>query len=254
MMRQYAGKLLICMVFATVSLLAQETERGPDSSADTKVPGVTVLAIPGKPFSGVDNIEWTRISEGGVAITKHLQAVLARDSQGRVYREHHRFVPGNLQEHSPITYVSITDPTTRTRMACYIQTYVCNLYGYTPEATVHTAAIGSIDNGARYRTRESLGTDQFEGLDVTKSREVTTTRAGAIGNDRDLVETREFWYSEAIQTNLKIIRNDPVTGKQMVYITDISLSEPNPELFRVPVGYRVRDLRQRVRNAPIDIP
>jgi hypothetical protein len=72
---------------------------------------------------------------------------------------------------------------------------------------------------------------------------VTTTRAGAEGNDRDLIETREFWYSEALQTNLKIVRSEPLAGKQTVYTTGISLSEPNPDWFRIPLGYKVHDMR-----------
>jgi hypothetical protein len=88
-----------------------------------------------------------------------------------------------------------------------------------------------------------LGTDELQGLEVIGSREVTTTRAGAVGNERDLVETREFWYSEALQTNLKILRIDPLKGRQLVFVTNISLSEPNPELFKVPIGYTVHDLR-----------
>jgi hypothetical protein len=248
-MRLYAGKFLIAAVLAAASLSAQEPESGPDGSAKTTVPGVTILAVPGRPFSGIDNIEWTRTGDDGSTVTKHLQAQLARDSQGRVYREHHRFIAGNSQERSPMTYISISDPITRTRMTCYLQIFVCNLYAYVPQTVVYPSAIGPLDNEARYRTRESLGTDQYEGFDVTRSKEVTTTRAGAIGNDRDLVETREFWYSEALQTNLKIVRNDSLTGKQVVYVTDISVSEPNPELFRVPVGYSVHDMRRHVRGA-----
>jgi len=114
---------------------------------------------------------------------------------------------------------------------------------YVPRTSFKSAATGSLDDGARYRTREMLGTDELQGLEVIGSREVTTTRAGAVGNERDLVETREFWYSEALQTNLKILRIDPLKGRQLVFVTNISLSEPNPELFKVPIGYTVHDLR-----------
>lgn len=242
-MRQFSKKILIVALLAAATMGAQEPESGPDGSSKTSVPGITILAIPGKPFSGVDNIEWTTTGADGTVVTKHLQAALARDSQGRIYREHHSFVPGNSQDPAPLNSVHVSDPTTRTQMTCYLRAFVCDVYAYDPKTTVHASTIGAIDNGAKFRTREMLGRDQYLGLDVTRSREVTTTRAGAEGNDRDIVETREFWYSEALQGNLKVARTGPLAGKQVVYMTDISLSEPNPDWFRVPVGYKVRDMR-----------
>ena len=253
-MRQFAGRLLVAALLVPNALWAQEPDRGPDGTASTHVPGVTILAISGKPFSAVDHIEWTRTSDNGIAVTKHLQALLARDSQGRTYREHHTFVPGGSPDQAPLNYIHVDDPVTRTQMTCYLRTYVCNIYPYTPKTVASPASIGWIDDRARFRTRESLGSDQLQGFDVTRSREVTTTRAGATGNDRDLVETREFWYCEALQTNLKILRSDPLTGRQLVYVDSISLSEPNPELFKVPIGYKVHDLRTRSTLSEREIP
>ena len=244
-MKHFARIVLACFALTAGILHSQEPVRGPDDLARTRVPGVVILAIPGKPFSGVDHIEWTRTSADGTTVTTHLEASLARDSEGRIYRESHTFVPGDSQEQSPLNYVHISDPTTRTQITCYLRTYVCNLSDYVPVTDLDPSATGSIDNGARYRTRELLGADQIEGMDVVKSKEVTTTRAGALGNDRDLVETREFWYSEALQTNLKVVRTDPLSGTQLVYVSGISLSEPNPELFKVPIGYTVQDKRPR---------
>jgi hypothetical protein len=248
-MGHFAGKLLIAAVLASTALWAQEPERGPDGTANTHVPGVSILPIAGKPFSGVDHIEWTRMSDNGTAVTKHLQAMLARDSQGRTYREHHTFVPGGSPDQAPLNYIHVDDPITRMQMTCYLRTYVCDLYPYAPKTVDYPSSVGWIDDRTRFRTRESLGTDQYQGFDVAKSREVTATRAGAAGNDRELIETREFWYCEALQTNLKILRSDPLTGRQLVYVDTISLSEPNPELFKVPIGYSVHDLRRRTRSA-----
>lgn len=236
-------------VLGATALWAQEPESGPDGTARTTVPGITILAIPGKPFSGIDHIEWTRTSDQGIIVTKHLQALLARDSQGRIYREHHSFVPGSSTDPAPLNSIHIKDPTTRTQMTCYLRSYVCDLTAYQPNLVVYLTSLGWIDQRTRFRTRESLGTDQYQGFDVIKSKEVTTTRAGAVGNDRDLVETREFWYSEALETNLKIVRSDPLLGRQFIYVDGISLSEPNPELFKVPIGYTVHDLRYHPRGS-----
>jgi hypothetical protein len=65
-----------------------------------------------------------------------------------------------------------------------------------------------------------------------------------LGNERPLVSTREFWYSDELQTNLKVTRVDPREGTQAIWITDLSTAEPDPHLFEIPLGYSVRDLRE----------
>lgn len=80
-----------CLTY--LPLHAQEDSRGPDRGPTTRVPGVDVLNLPDLPFKATSNIEWTRVLEDGSTVTLELQANLARDSQGRVYRENHSFVP-----------------------------------------------------------------------------------------------------------------------------------------------------------------
>ena len=59
-MKHFLLSLSVCMAFFAGSVAGQEPERGPDADARTRVPGMILLSIPGKPFSGVDNIKWTR--------------------------------------------------------------------------------------------------------------------------------------------------------------------------------------------------
>jgi hypothetical protein len=78
---------------------------------------------------------------------------------------------------------------------------------------------------------------------VTGIRETTTVNAEVLGNDQPLVSTREFWYSDELQTNLAVTRNDPSEGKQVIQLSEISQTEPDAHLFQVPIGYSVRDDR-----------
>jgi hypothetical protein len=44
------------------------------------------------------------------------------------------------------------------------------------------------------------------------------------------------------------VRSSPFFGKQTFTITELTASEPDPELFQLPAGFKVNDQR---KNAPI---
>jgi len=86
-----SGVLLLAML-GVATLPAQEPSRGPDGGTTYHVSGVDLLAIPDKPFSAKTRTDWTRVLEDGSTVKVFLEARLARDSQGRVYRERRSFV------------------------------------------------------------------------------------------------------------------------------------------------------------------
>lgn len=230
--------------FSSVVIAAQEPSRGPDGGTSrTHVSGVEILAIPGKPFSANTSTDWTRTLANGSTITTHLDAFLARDSKGRIYRERHRFVPADPNAHSPLKEIHLTDPVAKTDLLCDGRTLVCVLSAYSPQTFFETTPEGSYDQGTRTLRREYLGDETIEGIYVRGTRETTTIVAGALGNDQPIVSTREFWYSDELQTNLAVTRIDPANGKQIIRLSHISLTEPDSHLWDVPIGFKVRDLR-----------
>ena len=231
----------LALSFGTI--VAQEPSRGPDGGTTTRVSGVVLLAIPGKPFSARTTTEWTQTLADGSTISKRLEANLARDGQGRIYRENHTFVPANSERKSPLWEVHLYDPVTRSQAHCSTRAMQCVLTDYSPMTFFEDAPAGSNADGTRTLTRESLGSDVIEGIYVTGTRETRTLSPGVAGNDQPLVSTREFWYSSELQTNLAVIRNDPREGKQTIRLSNISVSDPDPHLFELPIGYAVRDMR-----------
>jgi hypothetical protein len=234
------------LALLAASIAAQEPARGPDASASTRVPGILLLAIPGKPLSGVDNIEWTRTLEDGSTITTHTTANLARDSQGRIYRENHHFVP--LDKKSPLYQVHIYDPVNHSQTYCSTTNFQCVITDYRPQTFFETRPTGPFDNGDRSLAREVLGSQVMEGVYVSGTRETVTINPGVLGNDRPLNSTREFWYSDELETNLSVTRIDPREGKQVIWISNLSLTEPEAHLFDIPIGYTVRDIRASARH------
>lgn len=230
-------------------LAAQEPSRGPDGgTSGSHVSGVKVLAIPGKPFSANTTTNWTRTLEDGSTVTRHLDAILARDGRGRIYRERHNFVPAGSNDPGPLYEIHLTDPVAKTDLLCDGRGYVCILSDYNPRTYFETTPEGSYDHGARTLRREYLGSATIEGIRVLGTRETTTTIPGVVGNEKPIVSTREFWYSDDLETNLAVTRIDPVNGKQTIGLSHISRNEPDPHLWDVPIGFKVRDMRAPARQ------
>jgi hypothetical protein len=239
--------LLAGFLLFAFSLSAQESpevSRGPDGGTRVHVGGIEILLTAGNPFSARDSIDWTRHLEDRTLQTVHLDAKLARDAQGRVYRERRTFVPTDTGKESKLKDIILLDPVARTRTTCNIAARHCNVTRYHGPDAFRPPPDGSFDAGARYLTRESLGTDVMDGLSVVGTRETTTINAGVVGNSQPLVTTKEFWYSADLGINLAVTRKDPREGTQVIHVIDLSRSEPDPTMFQVPAGYVVEDLRR----------
>jgi hypothetical protein len=217
--------------------------RGPDGGTTYHVDGISVRPLPGQPFSGRSTTEWTRTLEDGSAVTSHLFALVARDGQGRIYREKRNFVPANSDQEPHRFQFKIADPLTHTLTECKVASRSCIVTDYFVSTSFKLRPVGPFDDGKRSLAREALGNDVMDGINVTGTRETITIDAGVVGNSHALSITREFWYSPDLQVNLAITRKDPREGKQVVRVHDVSRSEPDPDLFKVPEGYAVHDTR-----------
>jgi hypothetical protein len=234
--------LLAASLLFACTLVAQDSEepaRGPDGGTEYFVNGIKVLPLPGKPFSGRSTTEWTRTLADATEVKTHLYATVARDSQGRIFREVRSFVPLDSNEQSKLKEIRIFDPVTHTRTACNAATHRCSVTSYHAPTSFTPRPVGEFDNGKRYLTRENLGADSMDGLNVVGTRETLTINPGVVGNSQPLVTTREFWYSPDLQVNLSVTREDPREGTQVIRVSEVSRSEPDPAMFQVPRGYTI---------------
>ena len=247
--------LLLVLVSVSASALiagkirAQTPSRAPDGGTNHRVDGIDLLALPGMPLTGKSSIEWTRTLEDGSTVTVHLEANLARDSAGHMYRERRSFVPANSNEEPRLNEIMLLDPDARTKTTCTLATKTCVVIDYYPRREFALQNPGSFAHNTRFLAREDLGENTINGMRVVGTRETTTINAGVVGNENALVSTREFWYSAAIGTNLRVTRIDPREGKQIIALNDLSLAEPDPHTFEVPEGYTVLDQRTPAARA-----
>lgn len=219
-----------------------EPVRGPDGGTTYRVHGIQVLPASGRPFSARDHIVWSRSAPDGSLITTELYAMLARDAQGRIYRERRKFVPLSSSQPSRQLEILLLDPVAHTRTSCNPATRSCIVGSYRAGASFVLNPDGEQDNGTTFLTHESLGQKQIAGQDVTGTRETLQIASGVVGNSQTLISTRDFWYSSVLQVNLSVTRIDPRFGNQVLDLVDLSLTEPDPSVFHVPAGFSVRTL------------
>jgi len=85
----------------------------------------------------------------------------------------------------------------------------------------------------------------MQSLRVVGTRESITTAAGARGNDRVLISSKDIWYSPDLQMNLSVGRNDPRLGQQTLTMTDLVRGEPDAKWFAIPADYEIIDARRK---------
>jgi hypothetical protein len=86
---------------------------------------------------------------------------------------------------------------------------------------------------------ESLGSKAIESISVIGTKTTNTIPAGTIGNDKDIVITRETWYSPDLKLVVQSTQSDPRFGETTYSLTNIQRNEPDPNLFQVPAGYSI---------------
>jgi hypothetical protein len=247
-------KTLAVLLLTAFTLAAQEStepSRGPDAGTEYRLHGIQVLPASGRPFSGRDHIVWTRTLDDGSVVTTELYATVARDSQGRIYREHRSFVPLNTNQKSKWRDIVLLDPVAHSRTTCVIARRRCTIYRYRPPTRFVPPADGSFDESKRYLSRENLGSNELDDLNVIGTRETISIAPGAVGNSQAMATTREFWYSPDLQINLSVVRKDPRIGTQTLQIVDLSRADPNPALFQPPSDFAMDDLRQPAKPSGV---
>lgn len=88
-------------------------------------------------------------------------------------------------------------------------------------------------------TVESLGQDTLDGVRVEGKVRVTTHEADSIGNEKEIIVTKNTWYAPELHMMLRSEEMDPRFGRIIYKAEILSIDEPDPSLFEVPKDYQV---------------
>ena len=236
-----------------------------------------------QPYQAQATTEIKQTLADGSHIVQTTTATVARDSEGRTVRIQKLSTLGPWKsksdsDGSSTTLTSIFDPVAKTHSDYTSDTKVVHELPLPPELPSGTAttvtsngsALGpsaavptvnmmyvqrragspSPDKGEGDAKTESLGTKTIEGLQVTGTRTVNTIPAGTIGNDKDIVVTRETWYSPELKLVIQSTQNDPRFGDTTYSLANIQRNEPDETLFQIPAGYKVEKPHVIVNTHP----
>ena len=90
---------------------------------------------------------------------------------------------------------------------------------------------------------DTLPPQDFDGIRGEGTRTTMTIPAGAMGNSLPIEVVTERWYSPELQVVLMTRRVDPRFGETVYRLTNINRSEPAADLFKVPAGFKVEEMR-----------
>ena len=248
---------VVCRLLFAVAFVASVVHvrgQGFDGGVTETLQSIYIPPLVRAPFSATVHTEWVREIPGGGTYTSVNQRHVARDGRGRIYEERWLLVPKDSGVESKMNVIQIADPNLHTLYNCFVFERRCMLLKFAEPAMTSyeppVAPTGPLGNNKGFVTHLDLGIRTIAGLDTHGTRETTTLLPGTFGNDRPFVTTREFWTAPQIGVNLLSIVDGPRMGKQTFTLSDVSLNEPDPQLFELPEGYQVVDRRRQEPAQP----
>lgn len=261
MKRQFHGSFLVIGVLvlggSSRPLAAQQVS--PLESPGVTVGGANCQCVRGNtgiPYSAEEVTETTQTLSDGTHIKRKRLEKVYRDSEGRTRREYFRAqTESEGQEDTPQS-VRIVDPLAGVSHSLNPRDHTAQKTEMrrptAPTPTPTTTVSGNptpAPPASRESTREDLGTQEMEGVEVKGTRITTTIPAGAEGNDQPMQVTRENWYSPALIITMMRTTNDPRFGESVMHVTNLVRDEPPADLFQVPPDYTVVEI-QAVEKPP----
>jgi hypothetical protein len=88
---------------------------------------------------------------------------------------------------------------------------------------------------------QTLPSKIIEGVRAEGTMTTWTIEAGAVGNEKPILITREEWRSPELKLLLYSRHADPRNGEHLYRISNLTRNPPAPELFKVPSDYRLKE-------------
>jgi hypothetical protein len=208
--------------------------------------------VTGAPYSAEITTEIVQQLADGNRIERRSTSAVARDSEGRVRREHQLIAIGPILPKGASQIVTINDPVAKVHYSLDAGRKVAVKLPTPPPFVAKLEGDGSVDvvQGADKRT-ETLGGREIEGVMAEGTRVTVSIPAGLIGNVSPIDIVSERWYSNDLQTVVYSRRSDPRFGETTYRLTNVVRAEPPADLFQVPPDYRVEQPRDVYFNRKV---
>ena len=231
--------------------------------------------VTGAPYSAEAVTDVVQALADGNRIVKQSKAQISRDSRGRTRREQGLAMLGPLvHDSNGSRHVQISDPQAKTTIMLDLENRIAHTMPMpnfrfagkmAAGGAVAAAEAGSVTwtmpvpppgaEGAGVRmfsarkmitgelagdpVVEQLGAQFMEGVSAEGTRTTVTIPAGQIGNEQPIAIVSERWFSPDLKVLVMSRQSDPRFGETTYRLTNISRSEPAPDLFEIPSDFKV---------------
>lgn len=280
-MRVILLMILFALTIAQVGAraAAQDTVSVPvwSEGLAPKLIKVSIGSYPNLPYSAKSTTTWVTPKSDGSVVTSAQETLLYRDAEGRTrseitggtqtmtYRDsegHTRTVDVPQTDGSGKHTVTVADPIEGLTFSWTIDEQSARKQVMVRRSTPRPPANPTQTTPARPeppdtirlvqsdRNRiETLGGQTINGLYAEGYRETTLLRDASTGADR--TATIEEWLSPDLKIVVRKILTDqrfssethPEGAVHRTDVTDVNRTDPDPELFKLPEGYEVVELR-----------
>jgi hypothetical protein len=222
-----ASRALLVSVLAATSTAFAGMERA-----------IYISPIPDNPLTAVVRINQTRIRPDGSKVSIVVEETIARDGQGRMYRDRWYWDPATNKPTALIT-IDLFDPATSTYtiMQPGSKTYWVGKLERQNYMLGDGFFYDSHDDGSpksQFDHGQDVGSQEMQGVSVHHVRQVDQIN----GSTSKMDVTSEYWYSEDLRMSLAASLDDPRAVKQTSTVTELIRKEPDTGIYRVPAGYR----------------
>lgn len=204
-----------------------------------------ILADTGAPYCADAIYERTETLSDGTRSRKSVRSSHeCRDSAGRIWEDNP--FTSDVGASSPLI-VSIFDPVAGYQYILDLAGKVAHRMALTPpgmrpSVSRNPAGASSAGSLAPRHSREWLGTQVMDGIQVEGRRDTMTVPAGAHPfGDRPLILTTEAWISKDLRVTLLTKSSHPHAGEIVTRLTRLTRGDPPPVLFQMPPGFAVLD-------------
>ena len=252
-MKTLLKALLVCGILSLAPQTGSAQTKPPACSPAVQAYGsLQVSSVAGCPFSAVVEITSTQTLADGSHIVTRVKALSYRDSSGRVGYQSFTVTDTDKGASEAPNMIEIYDPVAGlvyTILPFRNAAWRSKLSGPVPAVgdlprhviSAIAAASSSVPDPEVKFVVEDLGSQKMQGVLAIGSRSIRTIPVGVEGNDRELTVTNEYWVSRDLGFTLLKKTSDPRSKDREMRVTSLELSEPDPTLFQVPVGYTIID-------------
>ena len=201
--------------------------------------------VTGMPFSATEITERRLIMPNGSILTQIVQALIARDAEGRSWRQ---MLTAAVPGQPPVPGLAmISDPISGYRYLLNAELTAIRSRlpgGGQMPAQPSLSALTSKAPGVSIPSPGSpqeLGERMIEGFLAKGSRYTTMVPPGITGATQAVQMVAESWCAKALGTVVQNSYSDPRVGEITTRLTSIQQAHPPSNLFQVPSNYRILD-------------